>query len=134
MKEIWKDIKGYEGIYQVSNLGSVRSLERKIMHGDGKPYTVKEKMLKPAITSHGYQSVHFSIDNLAKIFKVHRLVAEAFIENPNNLPSINHKDEIKTNNAVENLEWCTVQYNNTYGDYNRFGRKRNKQNLFADNV
>lgn len=118
MQEIWKDVEGYEGLYQVSNLGNVRGLDR--VRRNGKSHSQqcfqKGKLLKPAIQkSVGYKFVVLSKQGKTKGFRVHRLVAKAFIPNPNNYPCINHKDENKTNNSVENLEWCTVRYNNMYG-------------------
>ena len=106
--EEWRDIKGYEGKYQVSNLGRVKSL--KDSHGN-----YREKILSNTPTKDGYLTVGLYKKGKSKPYKVHRLVAEAFIENTNNHPIINHKDENKQNNRVDNLEWCTYQYNNTYG-------------------
>lgn len=102
MEEIWKDIEGYEGLYQVSNMGRVKSLRRNII-------------LKNKIESNGYERVVLSINNIPKGYSVHRLVATAFISNPNNYPIVNHKDENRTNNCVDNLEWCTQKYNVNYG-------------------
>lgn len=110
--EIWKDIEGYEGLYQVSNLGNVKSLNKR-----------KGRILKLTKDHFGYLRVNLYKDFKYKIHKVHRLVAQAFIENSNNYPIINHKDEDKTNNKVENLEWCDHKYNNNYGTV----RKRQKQ-------
>lgn len=112
--EIWKDIKGYEGLYQVSNQGRVKSLERRCKT---KTYTrrVPEKIRSQSLDNYGYPIVSLSKDHKHKTLAVHRLVAEAFIPNPNNFATVNHKDEDKTNNDVSNLEWCTVQYNNEYG-------------------
>lgn len=107
MNEVWKDIEGYEGKYQVSNLGKVRGLDRKNSMGK----TVKGRILKPRKTHAGYLRAHLCRDDRY----IHRLVAEAFIPNPNNLPQINHKDEDKANNSVDNLEWCTCEYNLSYG-------------------
>lgn len=107
MEEIFLDIEGYEGLYQVSNLGNVKSLN---YHN-----TKKEKILKPRITINGYLKVSLCKNKTIKYFLVHRLVANAFIENPNNYPIINHKDENKQNNVVSNLEWCTNKYNTNYG-------------------
>ena len=106
-KEIWKDIKGYEGLYQVSNLGRVKSLPRK-----NHP---KEEFRNLSPDSKGYLRVNLFKNNKGKTHKVHRLVAEAFIPNPNNYPQVNHKDENKANNNVDNLEWCTNKYNVNYG-------------------
>ena len=103
MKEIWKDIKDYEGHYQVSNLSRVKSIK-----------FGKEIILKQNIKG-GYYSVVLSKNGIVKNYLVHRLVAEAFIDNTDNLPCVNHKDEDKLNNNVDNLEYCSVLYNNTYG-------------------
>ena len=109
MKE-WRDCKGYEGHYQVSNEGDVRTLD---WMGTGK---IKELKLRK---QEGYMFTTF-IDNGMNVNKrVHRLVAEAFIPNPNNYPCINHKNEIRDDNRVENLEWCTVKYNDNYGMHNK---------------
>lgn len=106
MKEIFKEIEGYEN-YQVSNYGSVKSL------GNGK--TRKEKVLKPTKNKDGYLRVGLCKQGKRKMYLVHRLVTSAFIENPNNYEEVNHKDEDKTNNKVENLEWCDHKYNINYG-------------------
>ena len=111
MQEIFKDIEGYEGLYQISNFGNVKSL------GNGKSnnYNLcKERILKHDIM-HGHPRISLSKNGKSKHFFVHRLVAFAFIPNPNNYPIINHKDEIKTNNNVDNLEWCDCKYNSNYG-------------------
>ena len=110
--EIWTDIKGYEGLYQVSNLGRVKSLP-KFTYSRCYPQLRKEKLLKPRFTGkhRNYAQVRF---NDGKSYKVHRLVAQTFIPNPNNLPLVNHKDENTFNNCVDNLEWCTNQYNCQY--------------------
>lgn len=110
--EIWKPIDGYENLYEVSNYGRVKSL------GNGKSNNSKERFLKASKEGNGYLRVGLSKDGKKKDFKVHRLVASAFIENPNNLPQINHIDEDKQNNHVSNLEWCTAEYNNNYGTHN----------------
>ena len=107
-KEIWKDIEGYEGLYKVSNMGRVKSLNYR--------YTGKEGILKVVKLNNGYLQVQLCKDGKAKGYLVHRLVAQAFLFNPNNLPVINHKDENKQNNKVENLEWCSSSYNNSYND------------------
>lgn len=102
--ETWKDIKGYEGLYQVSNLGRVKSL-----------HFNKELLLKLRLTGRGYYQIDLQKNKNIKHALVHRLVAEAFIPNPDELPQVNHKDEDKTNNCVDNLEWCTQLYNIHHG-------------------
>lgn len=119
MDEVWRTVAGYDGRYEVSNLGNVRS-----------HYNGRTKMLKPMISAgkyNGYAMVTlYAAPNIGRKVKVHRLVAEAFIPNPDNLPIINHKDEDRTNNSVDNLEWCTKAYNNAYnGAYER--RQKTKQ-------
>lgn len=104
--EIWKDIKDLEG-YQVSNFGCVRSLNYR--------RTGKVKVLSPCVNTYGYFRVNLCKNGIVNSFLIHRLVADAFIPNPYNLPQVNHKDEDKTNNRVENLEWCSANYNTNYG-------------------
>ena len=110
--EEWRDIKGYEGYYQISNLGRVKSLPRDV----GSNRCKKEIIMKTSIDKDGYEHLVLCKDGKQKHFRVNRLVAQAFIPNPNNYPVVNHKDENKTNNRVENLEWCTITYNINYGD------------------
>ena len=109
MKEIFKDIKDYEGLYQVSNLGRVYSF-------------ITNKFLKPNLNKNGYLTLH--LKGSSKQFKLHRLVAETFIQNTNNFPCVNHKDEDKTNNCVDNLEWCSYKYNNNYGTMQQRGHEK----------
>lgn len=104
--EIWKPIKEYEGLYEVSSFGNVRSIKRNTTNG---------KIMKLQKTKTGYYRVGLCKNNKVKCYSVHRLVAQAFIPNLNNLPQVNHKNECKTNNNVENLEWCTMLYNVRYG-------------------
>ena len=107
LNEEWRDIEGYEGLYQVSNLGRVKSLNYN--------HTKSEKILKGIPDKDGYLRVAL-FKNGRKDYMVHQLVAKMFIPNPNDLPVINHKDENKQNNTTENLEWCTIAYNNSYGN------------------
>lgn len=100
MIEVWSDVLGYEGLYEVSNFGRVRR---------------NGKILKPAMMRNGYLRVDLYKNGIAKHSALHRLVALAFLPNPDNLPYINHKDEDKTNNSIDNLEWCTPLYNSNYG-------------------
>lgn len=126
MEEVWKDVVGYEGYYQVSNLGRVKGVARKIKNDKG-VFIKEESILNAANNRGGYPQVSLSKNNKQHPFRVHRLVAKAFIPNPNNLPEVNHKDEVKTNNFVfvnedgtvdydkSNLEWCNRKYNINYG-------------------
>lgn len=115
MEEVWKDIEGYEGRYQVSNLGRVRSLSLGKIAKFRREH--EGRVLKPYLTRYGYYLVDLYYETKKKRhYLVHRLVAQAFIPNPDNLPQINHKNEQKTDNRVENLEWCSLVYNLTYND------------------
>lgn len=107
MKEEWRDIKDYEGLYQISNFGNVKSLNYK--------HSQKERILRNNPSSNGYINVRLFKDGEFKRFWVHRLVALAFLSNPNNYPCINHIDSNKQNNNVNNLEWCSYSYNIKYG-------------------
>lgn len=107
MIEIWRDIKDYEGLYQVSNLGRVRSLDR---NGKGKGNGSKGKIIKPCLDkSTGYYRVTLHKNGINKTYSVHRLVAEAFIPNPDNLPTVDHINRIKTDNMVDNLRWASYK-------------------------
>ena len=131
MKEIWKDIKGYENLYQVSNLGNVRVLDRHVNSGIKYNNKVKRKgqILKQFLKKNGYLQVVLSNNNTRKYIAVHRLVAETFLQNTHNLPQVNHKDENKLNNCVDNLEWCTAKYNCNYGTRTkRISKKLSKKN------
>lgn len=118
--EEWKDIEGYEGLYQVSNKGNGRSLDRTVQMKNkwGETMTVfkKGRILKKHLYPNGYEFFSLHKDGKCKQLLVHRVVAKAFIPNPNNLPEVNHKNEKKESNNVENLEWCTHPYNSTYND------------------
>lgn len=118
MKEIWKDVPGYEGLYQVSNLGRIRSYEKYKRAGrHTSVYYCPSKIIKSFSAGVGYQRVNLFKDRKGRQLSVHRLVAMAFIPNPDNLPQVNHKDEDKTNNRLDNLEWCTAKYNSNYGTH-----------------
>ena len=109
--EVWKDIKDYEGLYQVSDRGNVRSVDR--INHIGSRYS--GRILKPRYDKDGYLRVSLSKNGIKKIKLIHRLVLEAFVENPSNLPEVNHLDEVKDNNELSNLEWCDSRYNVNYG-------------------
>ena len=112
MTEVWKDIEGFEGRYQVSNCGRVRSLDQECWNGHAF-FLKRGRMLKQKLGTSGYMRVSLGKNNDRY---VHRLVAGAFLLNEGNLPQVNHKDEDKLNNNVENLEWCTSLYNMHYGN------------------
>lgn len=117
--EEWKPIEGYEGLYEVSNMGRVKSLKRTVWDSRGYYKTVPERIMKPKKTDKGYLTVNLSKEGKNKWCYVHRLAGQAFIPNPDNLPLINHKDENPKNNNVDNLEWCTQKYNINYGTHNK---------------
>lgn len=122
--EIWKslDFLGYPD-YEISTLGRVKSLERTIIRKNGIKKTYSERILKPQ-NERDYQRVGLWKDRKIKHFRVHRLVALAFIPNPEKLPCINHKDENPSNNHINNLEWCDIRYNINYGLRNEKAGKR----------
>lgn len=131
MKEVWRPIKGFDGVYEVSNLGKIRSVDRKgQMKSQSLGYVARKykgKIIAQNLDSRGmYLIAHLSINGKSCAKLVHRLVAEAFIENPMGLPEINHIDENKQNNAVTNLEWCDHIYNNNYGT--KAGSTRGEKN------
>lgn len=117
MEEEWRPIPNYIGYYEVSNIGNVRSVDRLVTYSNGVQRVHKGKILKQDINYKGYHRVRLQKDGKSKSFSVHRLVALAFIPNPNSLPQVNHIDENKSNNCVSNLEWCTSEYNNNYGNH-----------------
>lgn len=129
MTEIWKDIKGYEGLYQISNLGNIKSFKR---YKEG-------KLLNPKFDKDGYREIGIRDTNGIRTFKrVHRLVAESFINNPNNYKFINHKDNNPNNNTVDNIEWCSIEYNNKYrfsnGNASHKGEKNPMSSLTNEDV
>lgn len=137
MKEIWKPIKNYEGLYEVSNNGRIRSVDRVVEFNTA--YGKQERFFKGKIISQhfdgkkNYLFVILSKNGKQKMRNVHRIVAENFISNPKNYPEVNHIDENKTNNNVGNLEWCDHKYNNNYG-IKSFASKgeRNAMNKFSE--
>lgn len=123
MQEIWKDIEGYEGLYQVSNLGRTKSLKRK--------FVKEEKILTYTKNKKGYLQVSLTKNGKTKTERVNRLVAKTFIPNPKNLPQVNHIDGNKLDNSIENLEWCDCKYNINEAwkiglNKKRFGRENNR--------
>lgn len=123
-KEIWKDNEGYEGLYKVSNKGNIKSLERTVWDSRGYYRTVHERILKPGKDRYGYLYVILCKEGIMKTYYVHRLVATAFCENPEGYTEVNHKDENKQNNCMENLEWCSRSYNLSYnGRAKKAGKK-----------
>lgn len=122
MEKIWKDIPGYEDSYQVSNLGRVRSKDRVIKRNGAYDLPLKGKILGQyqykCNSNLSRLRVNLCKNGKNRVFSVHRLVAIAFVPNPNNLPQVNHKDENPLNNCADNLEWCDNKYNHNYGTRN----------------
>ena len=109
--EVWKDVVGFEGFYQISDKGNIYSVERRDSRGN----KCGGRALRPVYNIDGYLQVNLYRNGVPKRKFIHRLVAEAFIPNTNGFPQVNHRDEVKDNNNVENLEWCTSKYNNNHG-------------------
>lgn len=120
-KEVWKDIPEYQDFYQISNFGRVRALQRTILHKpsvkfpNGRKVVYKERELIPSTDNNGYLFIQLYKNGNFKSKRIHRLVAETFLPNPQNLEQVNHIDENKTNNCVNNLQWCSPKYNVNYG-------------------
>lgn len=121
--ERWKDIECYEGLYQISSCGRVKRLGCETKYCPKKNHILKPKINKKRSN---YHYVNLSKDNKIKTFKIHRLVAQAFIPNPLNLPQVNHKDENVFNNYAKNLEWCDAKYNVNYGSHKEKQQKAQK--------
>ncbi|VXC99475.1 NUMOD4 domain-containing protein [Sphingobacterium multivorum] len=113
IQEAWEDVIGYENLYQVSNLGKVRSLDKIVSNGNGS-FLKKGIVLKPYLDKDGYATVNLYKNRKKRLIRIHRLVAMAFIPNSNNKPAINHKNSIRDDNRVENLEWVSVSENNKH--------------------
>jgi len=115
MEEFWKPIPNYEGLYEISNTGKIKRLARIAIYENGSQHQYNECIMTPSINKDGYYQIHLTKNKEQKTFTVHKLVALTFIPNPNNFLCINHKDENKLNNHIDNLEWCTREYNSSYG-------------------
>lgn len=125
--EEWRPVVGYEGLYEVSNLGRVKSLDRVVDGKGGGKKPIRGGIMNPKSNGIGYLQIRLSKNGKKKGQYIHRLVAEAFIPNTEGLSQVNHKDEDKTNNRVENLEWCSAKYNMNYGSVKqRIGEKHSK--------
>lgn len=125
MEEIWKDIVGYEGLYQVSNLGRVKRLAREAKYSNGTIHHYEEMIIKPKINKFGYYYLTLYRNSIKWSARVHKLVANAYVPNQHNYQCVNHIDENKLNNRADNLEWCSKAYNNTYNNI----RQRAGQNI-----
>lgn len=135
-KEVWKPIDGYIGLYEVSNYGRVKSLKRTVWHkGNGCYMTLSERIMKLRKRKDDYLDVPLHKDGKVRRYLVHRLVSVAFIPNPDNLPQINHLDEDKENNCIDNLEWITCKENINHGTHNkRMAEKLSKPIIGIDKI
>ena len=129
--ETWRPVVGYENYYSVSNLGRVKSIIR-IVENKNSKILRGERILKQSVKKNGYLSVPLQVNKNKKNFMVHRLVAAAYLPEKNGNLHVNHKDENKSNNNIENLEWCTQKYNNNYGSRNERISKANKGKIIGD--
>ena len=119
INEVWRPIKGFEGYYECSSFGNIRSIDRVIVDVYGKPFHKKGRILKSRELNQGYLTVGLSKNNYVKNYLIHRLIAQTFLPNPQNYTEVNHKDENTSNNRVDNLEWCSPKYNANYGTRNK---------------
>jgi hypothetical protein len=132
-KEIWKSIIGYEGFYEISSYGNVKSLKRQINRVNGRPLNLTERILLAKKDGHGYRKVQLWRDDKHLSIRVHRIVAKHFLENTNNLNEVNHIDGNKVNNNFKNLEWCTPEHNQL--EAKRLGLKKcSKVNMIKNGV
>lgn len=129
MDEIWKSVSGYEGIYEVSNMGRVKSVSRYVKNGNSQKYIQGKILVNSIEKKTKYMRVTLCKGGKQKIAKVHRLVALTFLPNTNNYPQVNHKDENRRNNCVDNLEWCSANYNMNYGKRNERSAKSNTNGI-----
>ena len=127
--EIWKDIKGYEGFYQVSNFGRVKSVARVVKSRWGTDKPLKERPVREIVDGLGYSRLSLSKEGIVKAHKIHRLVAEAFLQGEGH---INHKDGDKQNNRIENLEFCTIKQNNNHAFENGLRPTKYKQPIICE--
>lgn len=126
IQEEWRDVIGYEGLYEISNYGNIRSKDRYVACCYGSKQFIRGRFLSANPNKKGYLMISLYRNHKSKVKYIHRLVAEAFIPNPNNLPQVNHKDECKTNNIYTNLEWCDATYNLNYGTVKQRISERHK--------
>ena len=128
-KEIWKDIKGYEGIYQASNMGNIRSLY--FYNNRYKTKHYRKKLMKQSEDKQGYKIISLSKNKKQKTYKVHRLIAQTFIKNPDDKKEVNHIDGNKSNNEINNLEWCTRSENQIHAYKNKLQRQTKKMKIHS---
>lgn len=129
-EEIWRPIAGYEGIYEISSLGRVKRLARSLEDTLGRHVHLPEKILKPHINKQtGYPCINLTKGKVTTWHCIHRIIADAFIPNPDNLPCVNHKDENRSNSVLSNLEWCDYSYNNSYGQAKEKRKNTMRKNL-----